>query len=88
MRTKKNCQTNQYLINILNGENTIIYLFYYKLLVEAAGVEPKYPHGWHGFTSVWATWGPHQELNWLLKQARTSADNSRFFIVNLIEPMD
>ena len=29
-------------------------------MVEAAGVEPKYPHGWRGFTSAWATWGPQR----------------------------
>jgi len=39
-------------------------------VVEAAGVEPKCPHGWRGFTAKRATWGPqgpHGGFNGLLK---------------------
>jgi hypothetical protein len=31
-----------------------------KILVEAAGVKPKCPHGWRGFTAKRATWGPQR----------------------------
>ena len=47
-----------------------VYEFIDKKMVEAAGVEPVSPHGWCGFTSVWATCGPRikQDLNVLARQ--------------------
>ena len=36
----------------------LTFCFYWVLLVEAAGVEPKHPHDWRGFTAKRATWGP------------------------------
>jgi hypothetical protein len=55
-------------------------------MVNAAGVKPINPHGWRGFTAKRATWGtqgPHEELNRLLKKARTSDDNLCFRMVNV-----
>jgi hypothetical protein len=45
-------------------------------MVEAAGVEPKCPHGWRGFTSTWATFGPQWATSRAKLVDKTSADFS------------